>query len=272
MNDFFLTHGSYLVITVVLILTGSGLPIPEEVPIIAAGILSAPPDAKLDPFIALACCLFGALVGDCIMYWIGYHFGRGVLREHRWWARCVTPAREERIEEMFQRHGFKVFFVARFLVGLRTPVYLTAGILRVSFKKFVLIDLFCATAVVGSFFGLAYFFGENISQWSKWIKRGEWGLTIIVVIAVACAAFFLWRRYRRKKMLPAAAKRLEDVLLPPAKKEPTSGEVEVKEPLASKGNEDGKQSRSDHGDGGESNACQRKGEESRLGKSEKRPV
>jgi membrane protein DedA with SNARE-associated domain len=222
MNEFLLTHGpylSYLVITVVLILTGSGLPIPEEVPIIAAGVLSVPASdgtRLLHPFVALPCCLFGALVGDCIMYWIGYHFGRGVLREHRWWARCVTPEREARIEDMFERHGLKAFFVARFLVGLRTPVYLTAGILRVSFKKFVLIDLICATAVVGSFFALAYFFGEGIY---KWIRRGEWGLTVGLVIAVACVAFFLWRRYRRKKLRSPTTKRLEDVLLPPTKKE-----------------------------------------------------
>jgi membrane protein DedA with SNARE-associated domain len=214
MNDFFLAHGSYLVITVVLILTGSGLPIPEEVPIIAAAALSV--DKTLNPFVAFACCLFGALVGDIIMYWIGYHFGRGVLREHRWWARCVTPEREERIEDMFQRHGFKVFFVARFLVGLRTPVYLTAGILRVSFKKFLLIDLICATAVVGSFFGLTYFFGTTIMPW---IKDFQVLLTIGVAIAVACVAFFLWRRYRRRKLPPQPPKRLEDVLLPPTKKD-----------------------------------------------------
>ena len=198
MIDFLLAHGpilSYLVITVVLILTGSGLPIPEEVPIIAAAVLSAPPpDGTLNPFVAVACCLVGALVGDVIMYWIGYHFGRGVLAEHRWWARCVTPQREARIEEMFCRHGLKVFFVARFLVGLRTPVYLTAGILRVSFKKFVLIDLICATAVVGTFFSLTYCFGRDIA---KWIRRTEWGLTIGVVIAVACVGFYMWRRYRR---------------------------------------------------------------------------
>jgi len=224
MNEFLLTHGpylSYLVITVVLILTGSGLPIPEEVPIIAAGAFSA--DGTLNPFVAVACCLFGALVGDCIMYWIGYHFGRGVLREHRWWARCVTPQREARIEDMFQRHGLKVFFVARFLVGLRTPVYLTAGILRVSFKKFLLIDLICATAVVGSFFTLTYYFSADIA---KWLKDAEVLLTIGVVIAVACVAFFLWRRYRRKKSLSPTPKRLEDVLLPPAKKESRADEVE----------------------------------------------
>jgi membrane protein DedA with SNARE-associated domain len=268
MNDFFLAH-TYIAITVLLILTGAGLPLPEEVFIVAAGVLSAPPNATLDPFVALACCLFGALVGDCVMYWIGYHFGRGVLRERRWFSRWVTPEREEHIEEMFHLHGLKVFFVARFLVGLRTPVYLTAGILRLSFKKFVLIDLICAATVVTLFFGLAYFFGENISIW---IRRGERGLTIGVVIAVACVAFFLWRRYRRKGLALPPKKRLEDVLLPPAKKEPPTGEVEVKEMPASKATEDGKQSPSDNGDGKKSSACQRKGEESHSGESKKRLV
>jgi membrane protein DedA with SNARE-associated domain len=196
MDDLLLAHGSYVAITVVMILTGAGLPIPEEVPIIAAGMLSS--GNVLNPLIAVACCLFGALVGDCIMYWIGYHFGRGVLQEHPRFARWVTPERERRIEEMFAQHGLKVFFVARFLVGLRSPVYLTAGILRVSFKRFVLIDLICATAVVGTFFGLTYYFSENIARWAKDVQLL---VTIVVVIVVACVALFVWRRYRRSKSL-----------------------------------------------------------------------
>jgi len=193
MTDILLTHGSYLALVIVLILTGSGLPIPEEVPIIAAGVLAA--QGTLDPWLALGWCIFGAIVGDCIMYFIGYHFGRGVLREHPWWARFVTPHREAQIEVMFRRHGLKVFLVARFLVGLRSPVYLTAGILRVSFKRFFLIDLICATAVVGTFFGLTYWFGKYIAQW---VRTGEVLLTIVVVIALAVVGIWLWQRYRRK--------------------------------------------------------------------------
>ena len=219
--NFLLTHGSYVLITVVLILTGSGLPIPEEVPIIAAAVLSTPPDPILNPWLALACCLFGAIVGDSIMYWIGYHFGRGVLGEHPWWARWVTPQREAQIEEKFRQHGFKVFLVARFLVGLRSPVYLTAGILRVSFRRFFLIDLFCATAVVSTFFGLTYLFGPFIAQS---IRKVEVGVTVVVVIVLACAAFYLWRRYRRKH-----AARKEP---PPKGAVPTS--VPAKAPIESK--------------------------------------
>jgi membrane protein DedA with SNARE-associated domain len=208
MMDGFL--GSYLAFAVGMILTGAGLPVPEEFFIVAAGVLAA--NGQLDPFVAFACLLFGALAGDCVMYWIGYHFGHGVLSRRRWWARLVTPEREKHIENMFHSHGLKVFFVARFLVGLRSPVYVTAGILRLSFKKFVLIDLVCAAAVVGSFFALAYFFGAGIRNW---IRRGEWGLTICVSIALAVAIIYLWVRYRRrKKSLPPSVKHVEDVLLP----------------------------------------------------------
>ena len=193
MTDFLLAPSSYLAIVAVLILTGSGLPIPEEVPIIAAGILSA--HGKLDPLLAFFCCLSGALIGDCIMYAIGYHFGRGLLQDHHWWARFLTPEREQEIELKFRRHGLKVFFIARFLVGVRSPVYLTAGILRVSFKRFFVIDLICATAVVGTFFGLTYLFGQHIVQW---VRHAEVLLTLVVIVVVACVAIYLWRRHVRK--------------------------------------------------------------------------
>jgi membrane protein DedA with SNARE-associated domain len=188
-----ITHGSYLSIFFVLVLTGSGLPIPEEVPIILAGYLSA--DGALNPYLAFMWCVLGAIVGDCVMYVIGYHFGRPVLRDHRWFARFVTPKREIQIEDQFRKHGLKVFFIARFLVGLRSPVYLTAGILRVSFRRFFLIDLFCASVVVGTFFWLTYFFGKAIA---KWIKGAEVTLTVAVVLALVGLGVYLWHRHRQK--------------------------------------------------------------------------
>ena len=96
---------------------------------------------QVEPLVALGCCLFGAVVGDMHHVLDRIPFRRGILRDHRWFARFVTPEREEQIEENFRLHGFKVFFLARFLVGIRSPVYLTAGILRVSFRRYFLIDL-----------------------------------------------------------------------------------------------------------------------------------
>jgi len=194
MIEFLLGHGSYLLIITVLVLTGSGLPIPEEVPIIAAGILSA--HGRLDPYWAMAACLFGALAGDCVMYWIGYHFGRSVVREHPRWAHFVKPEREAQIERMIEQHGLKVFFLARFLVGLRSPVYLSAGILRVPFRRFLMIDLVCATTVIGLFFSLSYKYGKDITDWTR---RAEFGLWGVVALALLGVCIYYRRRHLRRQ-------------------------------------------------------------------------
>lgn len=198
--------GSYLAIIVILTLTGAGLPLPEEVPVLTAGVLAS--NAVLDPWLALASCIVGALAGDCIMYFIGYHFGRSVLKEHPWWVRFVTPHREAQVELMFKRHGIKVFFLVRFLVLLRAPLLLSAGIMRVSFRRFLLIDLLSASVVVSAFFGLGYQYGQTIVGW---IQTTEVLLTIVAVIALGVVAVLLWRRHRRKlaghKAAPPAAAR-----------------------------------------------------------------
>jgi membrane protein DedA with SNARE-associated domain len=196
MFDWF-ERGSYLGIVLFLTLTGIGLPVPEEVPIVAAGVASRA--GALHWYYALPACLVGALLGDSLMYAIGRFFGARILKEHPWWSGFLTPEREKTIEDLLKKHGIKAFFVARFLVGLRSPFYLTAGILRVKYRWFLLADLICASIVIGSFFGLSYLFGDRIGAL---IHSAERGLTVAAIAAgvLAVAAFF-WFRRRRMRLL-----------------------------------------------------------------------
>ena len=190
-------RGSYLGIVLFLTLTGIGLPVPEEVPIVAAGVASRA--GGLHWYYALPACLIGALLGDSLMYSIGYFFGAKVLKEHPWWSGFLTAEREKTIEDLIHKHGIKAFFVARFLVGLRSPFYLTAGILRVKYRWFLFADFICASIVISGFFGLSYAFGDRIEAL---IGHAETGLTLAVVAAtvMAVAAFFLFRK-RRMRLL-----------------------------------------------------------------------
>lgn len=189
MIELFVNHGSYLGIVVFLVLTGCGLPIPEEVAIVAAGILSA--QELLDPWLALSACLVGALLGDSVMYAIGYHWGHGLLKAHPRFAHLLHAEREEKFEQMIQRHGLKVLFVARFMVGVRSPVYLASGVLRIPYRRFLLMDLFCATVVVSLFFGVSYLFGNQVVEL---VRQAELMLTGVVLLAVAIVALILYRR------------------------------------------------------------------------------
>ncbi|MDA1040856.1 MAG: DedA family protein [Planctomycetota bacterium] len=198
MFDWF-ERGSYLGIIVFLTLTGIGLPVPEEVPIVAAGVASRA--AALKWYYALPSCLVGALLGDSLMYAIGRFFGEKILKEHPWWSGFLTEQREKTIEDLIKKHGIKAFFAARFLVGLRSPFYLTAGILRVPYRWFLLADFICASIVISIFFGLAYLFGDRITGLIQSAERGFTAVAIAAGVAtLAVVAFFSFRR-RRMRML-----------------------------------------------------------------------
>ena len=201
MLDLFLENGGYLGIILFLVLTGCGLPIPEEVPIVLAGVLSS--QGQLLPEWAFAACLVGALLGDSIMYAIGYHFGHGLLAEHPKFGKFLGAQREEYFEQAIQRHSFKVMLLARFMVGVRGPVYLAAGVVRMPFRRFILNNLICATLVVGTFFSLSFFFGEEIT---KLLRDAEMTFTLIL-LAVVGVAFLWWMRRRRQRMLDEALRK-----------------------------------------------------------------
>ncbi|BBX72429.1 DedA family protein [Mycobacterium shinjukuense] len=197
METFILSHGSYLSLPV---LTATGLPVPEEVVVAAAGVLSAPSVARLDPRLALAVCLAGVLIGDCALYWIGRTFGHTYLRQHRWFCRLVPGDRAERMEGMVQHHSLRVFLLARFLVGLRTPLYVAMGIMRIDFRRFVLSDGACGVLAVCAFFLPSYFGAAWIGVL---IHRSEWAVTAIVpiVAAGASAYYFIWKKSRQQLRL-----------------------------------------------------------------------
>lgn len=193
-------HVSYPAIIMALILTGMGFPIPEEVPIVAAGVAASV--ATLDPWLAYGACLIGALVGDCVLYGIGYHFGHSLAKMHPRLAQLLHADQEEKVEKLLRRHGMKVLFGARFLVGIRGPIYLAVGVLRMRFRHFLLVDAICATAVVSTFYGLSYLYGRQIADW---IRNSEIALTVIVVIAVAVVLCIYWFKRRWQAKLEAAS-------------------------------------------------------------------
>ncbi|MEO6811010.1 MAG: DedA family protein [Isosphaeraceae bacterium] len=181
----------YLGIILILVLGGLGLPVPEEAPIILAAVLSHK-KAMFWPF-ALASCFIGVLVGDFVVYFLGYFYGEKVL-SFRLTRAFLTKAREAQIKGYFHRHGVKILIVGRFVVGFRTAAYLTAGILRLPPLKLFLTDLFAASLTTLLLFALGYYFADWVEAGVEGFKRYS-----VAIVVVSLVAWLLYRLYHYEK-------------------------------------------------------------------------
>jgi membrane protein DedA with SNARE-associated domain len=194
--DALIEQFTYVGIFVVLFLGGLGVPIPEEVPILAAGALAHEDIVRW--WVALPLCVVGVLSGDVVLYWVGHHWGEHVLA----WPivrRVLTPEREERLKTAYVRHGVKIVFTARHVMGVRAAAFLTAGIAHVPFWKFMAVDTGAALLGVPTGFGIAYFFTDHIEQILADVHRFERWLALVGLIALAMVIGVL--AYRRSREL-----------------------------------------------------------------------
>jgi membrane protein DedA with SNARE-associated domain len=188
---------SYLGFFLFIAATGCGMPIPEEAAIVLAGVLSSQNPPQLDWRIAFAVCLAGAVVGDSCMYAIGYRWGHGIFTSHPRFAKLFASENEQQFQKSVEAHALKVMLLARFLVGIRAPVYVMTGVVRLPFRRFLLYDVISASLVVGVVFGLSYLFGEQVTDW---VKHAETRATIVVVLIVIAVLSILYYRNREQVM------------------------------------------------------------------------
>jgi len=187
---------SYPGVFLVLVATGLGAPFPEELPIVIAAMMSRWEVMHWSG--ALLSCLGGVLAGDMVLYGVGRHFGRRVLE---WPAarRILTPDREARVMEAYRRHGLKFVVMARFVMGLRAAAILTAGLVRVPFVRFVLVDVAAVLVSVPLAFGLAYAVADSVAVAVALTRVHEvqlWIAAIVLLLAAGWGIVLLRRRGR----------------------------------------------------------------------------
>lgn len=186
----------------VLILCGLGLPIPEDIVLIVAGALSVIDGGS---WIAASVLMYlGVMCGDSLIFFAGRHLG-GRMRASLAFQRLLSPAKQMKVEEFFGKHGSTSLFLARFLPGLRAPIFFSAGSMRVSYLKFLCFDGFAALISVPFFVWLGSWlwlkFGDDIEALNRALARTEsfslWvaGGAVLMVIGV-------WRWSRRVRKNP----------------------------------------------------------------------
>lgn len=192
----FFTDYGYWAVLFVLIVCGFGVPIPEDITLVSGGVIAGLYPEQVNVHIMLVVSMLGVLLGDSTMYWLGRIYGAKILR-FRLMRKLVNAKRLRMVKEKFDRYGNRVLFVARFLPGLRAPIYMVSGITRkVSYFRFVFLDFCAAIISVPVWIYLGELGARNIEWLEEQIHRGQ---LIIYIFTALVALFLVWKWRKNQK-------------------------------------------------------------------------
>ncbi|MFQ5349134.1 MAG: VTT domain-containing protein, partial [Thermoanaerobaculia bacterium] len=187
----------------------------EDLTCIATGLLVS--QGRLGLVAGSAACAAGILIGDLLLYGAGRYLGRPWLgrRPLKW---MVSPGALARSAEWFERRGPAVIVASRFTPGTRLATYVTAGLLKTSFWKFLLYFSVAVVLWTPLLVGLASWLGARVLPWFGVFQR--WALP-----AATALALLLWLLLKltrglsswagRRRLLGALRRKLEWEFWPP---------------------------------------------------------
>jgi membrane protein DedA with SNARE-associated domain len=141
--------------------------------------------------------ILGVVMSDGLLYGIGRFWGPRLL-DTPWLKRFIPPERQRRIEDNFHRYGAMVLLFARFLPTIRSPIFITAGIMRLPFQRFLMADLLYAIPGVSLLFFLAFWFGDTFRNLIFSFERRVNGAKPILILAALAAvtAYLIYHFFR----------------------------------------------------------------------------
>lgn len=184
-----------------LLASGAGAPIPEEITLVLAGIwCGAHPE--YDPFrwLLLPVCIAASVVADSILYASGRFCGEKV-HKGQFKLLGLTPSARQRMEKLFHKWGISLLVVGRLVPVFRLPLFLTAGMMRMPLSRFALADFIGAGIANTVFFLLAFWFGDKFRQDLDFILRNVKPFLVggVILILVGWGAWALWKLSTRSK-------------------------------------------------------------------------
>ena len=195
--NFFTDYG-YLAVFSCLLLCGLGVPVPEDITLVAGGVISGL-YPEVNQHIMFVVGILGVLVGDSTMFLGGRIFGYRIQRL-KMFRKILSPHRFSQIQQKFKQYGLGVLFVARFLPGLRSPIFLAAGMSRrIPYHVFILMDGFAALISVPVWGYLGYFFADSRDLLMSYVHDVQSVIYLCLgIVIIICLAIWLKKKIKAK--------------------------------------------------------------------------
>jgi membrane protein DedA with SNARE-associated domain len=179
----------YPIMLVLMILEG---PI---VTIIAAFMASL---GYFNVFFVLGLSVAGDVIGDIILYYIGYFGGQKILPKVERFLKISQPT-VERLKQKFQENSGRIIFYVKSTTGLSYITFITAGTLKIRISKFITFSILGGLVWSSFLVIMGYFFGYAADKISVYIKYA--GAMTISAAVIFFIGLTLYKRKQTKEIL-----------------------------------------------------------------------
>lgn len=183
----------------VVMLESLGVPLPGETALISAALYAgATHELSIGAVIAVAAA--GAILGDNVGYALGRRVGAPLVARYGRFV-GLSEARLKVGQYLFLRHGGKIVFFGRFVAFLRAFAALLAGLNRMPWRHFLLMNALGGVAWAGLVGGGAWLLGAEMRR-----IAGPLAIALLLMaVALLVAGGLFFRRHERALERRAAA-------------------------------------------------------------------
>ena len=193
----FVEHLGVLGIFIMTFLESTFMPIPSEITMIPAGYLIQ--QGKMDLLSVLIASIIGTVGGAYFNYWIARKYGRGLfIRYGKYFM--MTPAKLNKLESFFEKHGVISTFIGRLIPGIRHYISFPAGLAKMDLKKFIIYTALGGAIWMCVLIALGYYIGENKALMVTYLPIIKAGMFLFIVLLMVA---YTWRRRASARKLLA---------------------------------------------------------------------
>ncbi len=175
-------------------LENAGIPLPGETITLVGGFLAG--SGELNYWLVLACTTSGAIIGDNVGYWLGRWGGWSLLlrlaRMFRFSESQLLPLKDE-----FTKNAARAVLFGRFITLFRIFAGPLAGIVEMSYGKFLLCNAAGALMWTTTIVSIAFFAGRVVSLEVLAAGVAQFGVVALAVAVVVIMASWWWENRKQ---------------------------------------------------------------------------
>ncbi len=154
-----------------------------EGPIVTLGAAFMASLGFFNVFMVLILSILGDVIGDIVLYYIGFFMKKGFLPKNRKFLKSDSEISQV-IKNSFKNKGAQIIFFTKATTGLCYITFILAGMAKLDFKKFLFFSILGGIFWSGFIVGLGYYFGWIAEEIERYIEYSGWVIFFFAVLMI----------------------------------------------------------------------------------------